>query len=75
MLDAMLINSRVENESMRQALHDCLVRGYSITEAAERNGYTKQFLSRRVKGFLEKKPGYDQYAAAALAAAPESDVD
>ncbi|NRF83797.1 hypothetical protein HQ619_07635 [Burkholderia gladioli] len=66
MLDAMLLVSRVTNESMRNALNDHLVLGESQVATAQKYGYTKQQLQKRVKRFRDEvKPAFDLYAVLA----------
>ncbi len=71
MLDAILRLTRIDNERMRQALHDHLVLGHSRVAAATRHGYKRQQLEVHVKHITTKlKPAFDAYAAALVAATP-----
>lgn len=61
---AMMRVSRVENESMYNALHAVLVLHGKVSPTAARYGITRQLLERRVK-YVEEvlKPAFDEYAA------------
>jgi len=67
MLTAMLAVTRIENESMRRALHDHLILGEPQTVAAARYGYTKQQVGVHVRMIRTKiKPAFDAYTQAVL---------